>query len=166
MGLCWEYRWEPAVSCGVLCGTASISALSHLQLVWVVHVSLLTSWDNRWNVVLISLFFFFSLLSSGLIFCSWKFKIHQTFFLKIYVPMCGYVHMSAGVCGGQKRALEPCSWHYRLLGALTWVLGTELGFCKSSVYCWPQSSPQCPDLSFQPPGRIYLLYTFGDCHCR
>ena len=62
--------------------------------------------------------------------CLWPVWFYDFIFNYVYVYLClcvGYVHMSAGTCGDQKRA----SGHLELelqvvLSHLTWVLGNEL----------------------------------------
>lgn len=52
----------------------------------------------------------------------------------MYISLCGYVHQSAGACGGL-RCQIPWSWveSQSVVNYLMWVLGTELGFSGKAM---------------------------------
>lgn len=56
---------------------------------------------------------------------SYNFFFKKIYCILNYVSMRGFVHVNAGVLGGQKLVLDPRSWSSRQFYP-TWVLGTKL----------------------------------------
>lgn len=74
-----------------------------------------------------------------------------------------YVYVSAGVCGGGKRASDPLESEVAV-SRLTQVLETELKTCATAVCAlYPQAISLVPELyHLQESGRSCLVHTY--CH--
>lgn len=74
-----------------------------------------------------------------------------------HVFVCGYVHMSAGVSGGQKRVWDPPELESQVvLSHQIWMLGVHLWSLKSST----QSLSHLSILSCFLEGQLHQEFTY------
>lgn len=82
------------------------------------------------------------------------------FIIFMYVFVCGYVHMNAGIQGGQRHPI-PWSWSYRGLGAAKhgcWELGngSSGGGARALNYRATPSAPRVGSLSVSEATQLLI----------